>query len=622
MNDVIPSVPRQSQLKIWLEAWRFEINETNFQVRLRQVRARAKAHLSMNLSQIAVVLLLTLLFWDRVTHILLLGWLIFVVCIHLNEIWQWWLHDARNIQTPEQCRAWDRRFRWLTFSGGMTWGLGAAMVWFVPQDMAYQALLICTVFGMIAGAVTSNPVHPPSLVIYVCALMIPLMLRNLWEADAPHLILFGMLSLYFVYVSQAAFGLMRTFEGSLQQRFEKEALLHALRAREEEIAKALDAAEQANQAKSKFLATASHDLRQPLQALRLFTEALQDVAKEPTVLRLAGQIGKSVNSLVEMFDDLLDVSRLDAGIIQPRWQHFALYDLFDRLYVDYAPLAHAKGLELDLPYCNRDDNNGAHCEVVVYSDPFLLERMLRNLVSNAIRYTENGKVAVRCLCSLDQVEIAVQDTGIGIRPEVMEQIFEEYFQENNPHRDRRKGLGLGLAIVRRVEELLGYHVVVESTQGQGSTFRFSLKRGDASVMARPFVITHTKQDVRGKVIALVEDDTDIREFTTELMQEWGCQVFAGENVMSVMHELDQAALRPDMLVCDYRLPDKQTALDVMRQMRALWGDLPVLVVTGDTGAETLQAIQKSGASLLHKPIAPTRLRTSMFFAMQEAGTAR
>lgn len=606
----------QSPLEIWREAWRFEINENNFQVRLRQVRARSNAHLSMNISKIALIFLLTLLLWEHLPHPLLLGWMCVVIVGHFNEIMQWKLKRGNAIQTLEQCREWDRRFRWLTLSGGLTWGLGAALVWYVPNDLAMQAILICTVFGLVAGAVTSNPVHPPSLIIYVTALIVPLMLRNLWEGDAPHFILFTMLILYFVYVSQAAFGLMRTYEGSLKQRFEKEALLAALRAREEELALALDSAEQANQAKSKFLATASHDLRQPLQALRLFTEALQDVAKEPQSLRLAGQINKSVKSLVEMFDDLLDVSRLDAGIIQPRWQNFLLNDLFDRLYVDFSPLARAKGLSLDLPNCLGEKGSVDGCDVVAYSDPFLLERMLRNLVSNAIRYTDQGKVAVRCSCSADQVEIAVFDTGIGIRPEVVEQIFEEYYQVDNPHRDRRKGLGLGLAIVRRVEELLGYRVQVESTPGKGSVFRFTLKKGQLSPVASPFEISYARQNIGGKVIAFVEDDADIREFTTEFMQEWGCQVFAGEDVGSVLRELDKAALRPHMLLCDYRLPKNQTALDVMRQMREHCGELPVLVVTGDTAAETLQAIQQSGASLLHKPIAPTRLRTAMFFAMQ------
>jgi signal transduction histidine kinase len=428
-----------------------------------------------------------------------------------------------------------------------------------------------------------------------------------------------MLGMFMVYVMNSAVELIRTFELSLKQRLDNERLVSELISQKADAETSRHIAEQANQSKSKFLATASHDLRQPLQALRLFAETLQEIAKEPKTLKLAGQINKSVNSLVEMFDDLLDVSRLDAGIIQPRWQHFELRELFERLNVDFAPLAQAKGLELEFPYCVRDDDCGMLCNAAVYSDPFLLERMVRNLVSNAIRYTDHGKVSVKCSCLGIQIQIAVQDTGVGIGTESKDRIFEEYYQENNPNRDRRKGLGLGLAIVRRVEELMGYHVQVESTPGKGSTFRFSLKKGDATLLASPFVQGQVKQDISGKIIALVEDDTDIREFTRELMQEWGCRVVAGENGEYVLRELLKEAMRPDLLVCDYRLPENETALDVMRAMRAHWNELPVLVVTGDTAADTLQAIQNSGAGLLHKPVTPARLRSTMFFAMQGAG---
>lgn len=600
--------------------WRFDIDEANLPIRREQVRARIAMYPTMLGSQLLLAPLLVSMMWGVIESSLLLLWLSFAVGINAMELLQW-ARRRRRSESVEECLAWDSTFKFFTFFASTIWAAGW-VVMFVPGDLGYQALLISVAVGMSAGAVTINPVHRPSLFIYLGGLIAPLIVRVAMEGDVIHGLLALMLLIYFVFLLNSGTKLMHTFETSLRQRFEKGALLRELRIREEEIAVALEAAEQANRAKSKFLATASHDLRQPLQALRLFTEALQDVAKEPESQRLAGQIGKSVNALVDMFDDLLDVSRLDAGIIQPRWQHFELSDLFDRLYVDFEPLAKAKGLMLNLPYCNEKGMDDLQCEAVVYSDPFLLERMMRNLISNAIRYTDQGTVEVKCRCLPEAVEICVQDTGIGIRPEVLPYIFEEYYQVDNPHRDRRKGLGLGLAIVRRVEELLGYRVEVESVPGRGSSFKFSLKKGGASVLARPYVITQSRQDVSNKVIALVEDDADIREFTVEIMQEWGCRVFAGESGAEVLHQLDKAALRPDLLVCDFRLPDKETALDVMREMREYWGDLPVLIVTGDTGAETLQAIQQSGASLLHKPIAPTRLRSVMFFAMQGTGKSQ
>lgn len=601
-------------------SWDFDIDEMNLPIRREQVRARIAMYPTMIGSQLMVAVLLVWLMWDVVLHNALLGWLALVYGVHLFELTGWWRAKA-VVDDVSSCRKWDRRFKLHTTFAAAAWGVGW-IVMFIPADLGYQALLICVAMGMSAGAVTINPIYRPALFIYLGVLLSPLIVRVAMEGDGTHWILAFMLLTYVGFLLDSGIKLMFTFESSLRQRFEKGALLHELRIREEEIAIALEAAEQANRAKSKFLATASHDLRQPLQALRLFTEALQDVAKEPESQRLAGQIGKSVNALVDMFDDLLDVSRLDAGIIQPRWQHFELFDLFDRLYVDFEPLAKAKGLILELPCCNEKGMQSLQCDAVVYSDPFLLERMMRNLISNAIRYTDKGMVEVKCRCLPEVVEICVRDTGIGIRPEVLPHIFEEYYQVDNPHRDRRKGLGLGLAIVRRVEELLDYRVEVESVPGQGSSFKFSLKKGDVAVLARPYVITQSRQDVSNKVIALVEDDADIREFTVEIMQEWGCRVFAGESGAAVLRQLDKVALRPDLLVCDFRLPDKQTALDVMREMRDYWGDLPVLIVTGDTGAETLQAIQQSGASLLHKPIAPTRLRSVMFLAMQGTGKSQ
>lgn len=594
----------------------FEINEQNLPIRREQLRARIERYPSMLSAQVFIEALLVMLMWGEVASHHLIAWLALAISVHFIEGVQWGKYKDR-LNTLQDCHRWDTLFRWHTSLGASSWAVGW-YVMYVPGNLFLQTVMIAVAMGLSSGALTVNPTHRTSFFIYLPILLIPLIVMLALENDKTHWFLVVVLLTLALFLSDAGLRLMDIFETSIRRHVEKEALLQELRVREEELAKALEVAEQANRAKSKFLAAASHDLRQPLQAMRLFTEALQDVAKEPESQRLAGQIGKSVNALVDMFDELLDVSRLDAGIIQPRWQHFELFDLFDRLYVDFEPLAKVKRLTLELPYCNEKGVNGSQCDAIVYSDPFLLERMMRNLVSNAIRYTDKGMIEVTCRCTIDEVKIAVKDTGIGIHPEVLPHIFEEYYQADNPHRDRRNGLGLGLAIVRRVEELLGYRVEVESTPGQGSVFRFSLQKGDAALLARPYVITQTRQDVSNKVIAFVEDDADIREFTVEIMQEWGCRVFAGESAAAVLRQLDAVALRPDLLVCDFRLPDNQTALDVMRQMREFWGDLPVLIVTGDTGAEPLQAIQKSGASLLHKPIAPTRLRSMMFLAMQGA----
>lgn len=592
---------------------KFDIDEDNLPVRREQVRARIACYPTMILPAMAIVPLLAWVMWDEVSHQVLLWWMALAFSSQLFELWQWWRHRAAA-NDIHQCRRWDRRFRFNTALGASVWGL-AWLLMYVPGDLAYQILIICVAMGFASGGVTINPVHRPSLFLYLIFLLVPLVIRLALENDKQHWFLALMLVVFIAFMLNAAMRLMYTFELSLRQRFEKEGLLRELRQREEAIAEALEQAESASRAKSKFLATASHDLRQPLQALRLFTEALQETAKDKETLRLSGQIGKSVDALVDMFDDLLDVSRLGAGIVEPRWQHFNLGPLLDRLYGDFAPIAQAKGLGYEMP------NIGEHCTPqgcasVVYSDPFLLERMLRNLISNAIRYTDTGSVVVRCLCKDAKVVITVEDTGIGIKAEALPHIFDEYYQVGNPHRDRRKGLGLGLTIVHRIDQLLGSGLEVRSESGVGTTFSFTIPKGDAAQLAQPFVISHSEYELDGRVVALVEDDPDIRESTHELMRQWGCRVFASESADEVMRELDVAAQRPDVLVCDYRLPHGMTAIHVIRRMRELWGaDLPAVVLTGDTASETLHEIHGSGAILLHKPIAPIRLRAMVYFAL-------
>jgi signal transduction histidine kinase/CheY-like chemotaxis protein len=596
------------------DLWRFEIDETNLPIRAEQIRARIEGYPLMLFAQLLLAPLLAMLMWDKVAHGVLQAWVATVYCVHAVEFSFWRRRRSKN-KGVAQNRAWGRLFRILTAASSITWG-SAGVLMFVPGDLAYQALLICVVMGLTAGGATSNPFHPPSMFIYQAGVLLPTLGRLAWENDTTHWVLFGMLGMFCIFVLKSALELIRTFEQSQRRRFENELLVGALLERKRDAEASRQLAEQANQAKSRFLATASHDLRQPLQALRLFSEALQDAAKDKETVRLSGQINKSVVALVDMFDDLLDVSRLDAGIVEPRWQHFTLGSLLDRLYGDFAPLAQAKGLSFQLPVCMGEHREQSDCNVVIYSDPFLLERMLRNLISNSIRYTDTGGVAVRCICTPEQIELEVADTGIGIKASTLPHIFEEYYQADNPHRDRRKGLGLGLAIVRRIEGLLGTKVRVRSEPAVGSTFSFAVPVGDASQLAQPFVITHSHYDLNGRVVALVEDDQDIREQSHGLMEQWGCRVVAGEYADDVMRKLDIAEVRPDLLVCDYRLPHGMTAIHVIKRMRELWGSqLPAVVLTGDTASETLNEIHASGAILLHKPIAPVRLRSMMYFAL-------
>lgn len=589
---------------LWEEI-RFHIDSENLPIRAEQIRARLQFYPMMVGTQALVEPLLVALLWDYVSHAWALLWLAMLLAFHAVEMVAWWKY-RNNLETIAQCRAWSLFFNICSSAVGLMWA--ACSVFFFPPDLAYQALIICVMLGLAAGAVTMNPVYPPSLYLFLLCILPPTIIRVASEGDFVHGILAALLTLFALVVANSGRELAKTFYSSLARRFENLALV-------EQLTKEKSRAEMASREKSRFLATASHDLRQPLQALMLFSDAMQEAAQEKTTKHLAVQIGKSVAALVEMFDELLDVSRLEAGVVEVRWQNFELQPLLDRLYVDFAPLAQSKGLLLQLPVCLGSAEGG--CGVVVYSDPFLLERMLRNLISNSIRYTDSGSVLVRCNCEQGQVRLEVADTGVGIDAEALPHIFEEYYQADNQHRDRRKGLGLGLAIVRRVENLLGYKLEVKSQAGQGSQFSFTVQRGKTEQqLAQPFVASYSRYDLGGVAVALVEDDPDIRQMIAAMMEGWGCRVFAGEYAEDAIRDIDAAGVRPELLVCDYRLPHGVTAVHVVKRMRELWGDgMPALVLTGDTAPEALLDIHASGATLLHKPIAAARLRAMMYFAL-------
>lgn len=581
----------------------FHISEDNLRIRADQIKARLRLYPVMLASQTFLEPLFVWLNWDHADHHQLLIWLTCMYSIHFSDL-VLWLFYRKQLNTVQECRRWSLIFKIFTAFTATMWGFIA--VWFFPPDLAYQALMICLTLGLVAGAVSLDSVYPPSLYIYILGVVIPMMSRLMMANDETHWILAGMLLLFLSGAVSAGRELSKTFWKSLWQRYENDMLIQQLTEQ-----KAI--AEAANRDKSRFLASASHDLRQPLQALVLFSDAMQDVTKEVESQHLAIQIGKSVDALVEMFDELLDISKFDAGVVQADKKHFKLQKVFDRLLADFTHLAAAKSLKFSVPMTS----------LIGYSDPHLMERILRNLISNAIRYTDTGQVKVSCTAiEGNMLHIDVQDTGIGIRADSMPHIFEEYYQVDNQHRDRLKGLGLGLAIVRRMEKLLNCNIVVDSVPGQGSNFSFNIPLGEASQLEKPHPTQQSRYDLSGVTVALVDDNLDIRQMAAGFLKQWGCNVIDGELPQVVFDKMTAENIRPDILICDYRLPHKLTAIDAIDQLRKEWGkDIPALVLTGDTAPETLQKIKGSGALLLHKPIAPARLRSILYFALHAENSA-
>jgi signal transduction histidine kinase/ActR/RegA family two-component response regulator len=354
----------------------------------------------------------------------------------------------------------------------------------------------------------------------------------------------------------------------------------------------------ANEAKSRFLAAASHDLRQPLHALGMFVAQLRGRVTEPESAALTGKVEAAVTALQQLLDAILDISRLDAGVVSPTPVDFPLAPLLARLAESFAPRAERKGLRLRV----------APTGLAVHSDPVLLERVLLNLLANAVRYTERGGIVIGC--RRRGVRVEVWDSGVGIAPEHREAVFQEFFQVGNPERDRRKGLGLGLAIAARVARLLGSRIDMRSQVGRGSLFAIELPRGTAGAVHLPeAAVLYQAESLRGALILVVDDDTLVREAMETLFKQWGCEVASAANGEQAIAQAAHLTRTPDAIVCDYRLPEGETGIEVIRRLHARFGAaVPAALVTGDTAPERLREAQAGGYTLLHKPLQPAKLR--------------
>jgi two-component system, sensor histidine kinase len=367
-------------------------------------------------------------------------------------------------------------------------------------------------------------------------------------------------------------------------------------------------ADKANRAKSGFLASASHDLRQPMQAIRLLVGNLYSTPQTPESRTLLNQIRDSVEAMGSQLDFLLDISRLDSGTVVPRYGEFSLERLFQRLKLQYGPLAQAKALSLEV----------TTAKVGVRSDPDLLERILQNLLSNAIRYTDAGHIELRCVQRDDCVHIEIADTGIGIPQSELATIFDVLKQLGNPERDHRKGTGLGLAIVDRLAKLLDHPVTVTSAEGRGSCFRVDVPIATALAPETPDVEPMSDTAVVGTFVLAIEDNPIILESLGRLLSNWGCPVVGARTGDAAIDALAEHDRIPDLIVSDYRLPNKETGIDAIANVRrAMDANVPAILITGDTDPAIADHAQRLGMQLLRKPVTPSELKRAMSLALAE-----
>jgi signal transduction histidine kinase len=601
---------------LWTPAVRSELDAL---IRAEQVRMLYQQLPRSFAGNMAGALVLAAAFASERPWWIVIAWLACVLIVQFGRLLLYYQNQKTGFVDKNLDRA---ALYWTTgtFLSGAVLG-SIAFAFFISGHEAYQALLAISIFGAATAAVPMIGSHMPSFYAFLFPALAPLIVRNAMEGDVAHItISVIMVMMALAYVSFGRDYNQMLLE-SMRNRFEKEMLADKLAAQNVDLEAARVEAEQANRAKTQFFAAASHDLRQPLHAMGLFASALAEKIRYPEVASIVASINASVHALESLFNELLDISKLDSGAIKPRLSGFAIQDVLARLRAEFTVEAAAKNIQMDI-------STEPH---IIHSDPVLLERILRNLISNAIRYTPTGKItlALERNGSNTGLRISVRDTGIGIPAEHQQRIFEEFFQVGNPGRTSKKGLGLGLSIVQRMSELLGYRVHVESTAGQGSAFSFDVPLGQmqapAARQTRP--VATTPADLSGKLIVVIDDEEAIVGGMKVLLSGWGAQVIGsttGDDVIDAVHALGRL---PDLLMVDYRLGNDENGIQVAQRLRQeLDPEIPAILVTGSITPDLGEQARAIGFEFLLKPVLPDNLRACILSTLGQgligAGVAK
>ena len=505
-----------------------------------------------------------------------------------------------------------------------SWWVAVPLLFFDPANFAFSMLMLTITGGMAAACL---PILSIWLPLYWLFVLPPFLTQIVlyWQADGVHYhsVSIGMTLLMFsqlVFARNTNRGMIASVKLSLQN-------LQLVAQLEEKTA----VAERANRAKTMFLAAASHDLRQPVYALTLFIDALDSSGLTPTQQGMLRHARVANQASSDMLKTLLDFSRVEAGVVNPQMRRMALAPLLQQMDEEFGPQAYQKGLL----YRTRASS------AWVRSDAQLLALILRNLISNALRYTASGGVLVGVRRRGDTTVLQVWDTGIGIAPDKHAEVFEEFLQLDNPERDQRKGLGMGLAIAAGLARSLQTRITLASRPGRGSVFSIVLPHREklqaalfpiyqptghpAAGLIKPAVhhpadsqavpdVKALSPSLQGVTVLVVDDDETIRAGLQAVLQSWGCTVLLAEGLDDALQHVCRG--RPDVLITDYRLRDGLTGGTVIQALRAsLKNDaeppLPCIIITGDTQPERLIEAQSHGTLLLHKPIGAQTLRDAL-----------
>lgn len=537
-------------------------------------------------------------------HVSVLAWSLWLVLVALVLVLRWamlgrlpgWTHLSEQ-----------RRLLIAALLSGLNGSTHALSLAFFPEMSGFErAIQSFLLIGLCAGSVATTAGYRPVFVAYLLPTLGTLTVlwavvpvaeaRAWWVAESVALItaLFGAVLLALAKDAH------RLFRESFEIRLQQVEL-------NRQLASALEVAESASRAKTRFLASASHDLRQPVHTLSLFAAALEMRPLDERSREISSHINTALEVLAAQLDSLLDISKLDAGVVQAVPEPVVLGRLLERIRDEYQPDARRKSLSLGLD-CAAD--------LQVRTDPVLLERIVRNLVGNAVKYTQSGGVRIEAARQDGQVMLQVADTGRGIPEAEQSRIFEEFYQLDNPERDRTKGLGLGLAIVRRLVDLLGIRMEMVSVPGSGTRFILLLPACAEAAPAPAQPAPPVALAPQTLHVLVVDDEAAIREGMRILLEGMGARVSLADSSAGAVQ--CAAAARPDLVLADLRLRGNDSGIVAVQQVRRLHPGVAALLISGDTAPDRLQEAEDAGIVMLHKPVPAELLKRMIAEAVQGA----
>jgi signal transduction histidine kinase len=522
----------------------------------------------------------TALIWGGVLGAVLAGRLGFV------------LTRRRHIVPGADARRARREYLVPLTASALAWSVGPFL--FFPSDHAgYQALLISVWIALATAMTPIVAVSRLAIYLWLLPLLLPLSARFMFAADPTAHVLGAIAAVVLIVQLRLALEQNELLTATMLAHLQNEDLVAQLREQMSLVARA-------SEEKTRFLAAAAHDLRQPLHALGLFCAALDQRLRDLPEKPLVRSMMKSIEALDNSFGAILDISRLDAGTVQPNVQVFPVRDVFRRLYMHYAGDAELADISLRFRAAGR----------LVRTDPLLLERIVSNLIQNSLRYTRTGGVLVAARRSAGQVSIEVWDSGIGIPADKIDLIFQEFYQLDNPERDRSKGLGMGLAIVRRLSDLLGHKLQVHSTPGRGSVFRLLVPSAieGAPDAAQLGADTLPPRIERSVTVLLIDDERAIRDAMRELLTPLHVDLLAAATIEEACRMASSTRQPIDLILSDWRLRGEEDGIEAVRQVRRLTRTTtPAVLITGETSPEIVKLAHASGLVVMHKPLQPKEL---------------